>query len=107
MDAPSVVDAPSTEAVGPVEEVSHPDNLDEVVVTVDRRKKNLQDYSGTAAAFSETQLTNIGVTQVSQLSMLVPGLQIGQAAESTLIYIRGVGSDNATELGDPAVAVGR
>src|SRR6185436_11569787 len=42
---------------------------------------------------------------ISQLSMLVPGLQIGQAAESTLIYIRGVGSDNATELGDPAVGV--
>ncbi|MEO8179858.1 MAG: TonB-dependent receptor [Deltaproteobacteria bacterium] len=103
--APNVVDAPAAEAVGPIEDVGQPDNLDEVVVTVDRRKKNLQDYSGTAAAFSEAQLTNIGVTQVSQLSMLVPGLQIGQAAESTLIYIRGVGSDNATELGDPAVAV--
>jgi iron complex outermembrane receptor protein len=50
--------------------------LDEVVVTVDRRKKNLQEYSGTAAAFSETQLTNIGIQTVSQLSQVVPGVHI-------------------------------
>ena len=80
--------------------------LNEVVVTVDRRKKNLQDYSGTAAAFSETQLTNIGITNVTQLSQVVPGLQIGVNDQgSSTVYIRGVGSDNTTELGDPAVAV--
>jgi iron complex outermembrane receptor protein len=78
----------------------------EVVVTVDRRQKNLQDYSGTAAAFSEKQLTNIGVTNVSNLSQVVPGLQISVNDQgSSAIYIRGVGSDNTTELGDPAVAL--
>jgi iron complex outermembrane recepter protein len=80
--------------------------LDEVVVTVDRRKKNLQAYSGTAAAFSETQLTNLGINTVSQLTQVVPGLQIGVNDQgSATVYIRGVGSDNTTELGDPAVAV--
>ena len=80
--------------------------LDEIVVTVDRRKKNLQEYSGTAAAFSETQLTNLGITNVSNLSQVVPGLQIGVNDQgSSTVYIRGVGSDNTTELGDPAVAV--
>ena len=78
----------------------------EVVVTVDRRQKNLQDYSGTAAAFSEKQLTNIGVTNVSNLTQVVPGLQISVNDQgSSAIYIRGVGSDNTTELGDPAVAL--
>jgi iron complex outermembrane receptor protein len=80
--------------------------LGEVVVTVDRRKKNLQEYSGTAAAFSETQLTNLGINNVSQLTQVVPGLQIGVNDQgSATVYIRGVGSDNTTELGDPAVAV--
>jgi len=35
----------------------------------------------------------------------VPGLQIGVQEGNTEIYIRGVGSDNNTELGDPAVAL--
>ncbi|MEO8181753.1 MAG: TonB-dependent receptor [Deltaproteobacteria bacterium] len=106
----SVVDAPSMDL-----EVGDPDSgpsgatapgMDEVVITVDRRRKNLQDYSGTAAAFSESQLTNLGVSNVSNLSQVVPGLQISVNDQgSSAVYIRGVGSDNTTELGDPAVAV--
>jgi iron complex outermembrane receptor protein len=79
--------------------------VDEVIVTVDRRNKDLQDYSGTAAAFSETKLTNVGITTVAELSQVVPGVQIGYNNAGATIYIRGVGSDNTTELGDPAVAV--
>jgi iron complex outermembrane receptor protein len=79
--------------------------LDEVVVTVDRRAKNLQKYSGTAAAFSESQLSAIGITNVRELSSMVPGLQIGVQEGNTEVYIRGIGSDNNTELGDEAVAI--
>jgi iron complex outermembrane receptor protein len=79
--------------------------LDEVVVTVDRRTKNLQKYSGTAAAFSESQLSSVGITNVRELSSMVPGLQIGVQEGNTEVYIRGVGSDNNTELGDEAVAI--
>ncbi|MEY4547198.1 MAG: hypothetical protein RL685_3393 [Pseudomonadota bacterium] len=87
-----------------IEDVSDldPGGIDEVVITVDRRRKNLQDYSGTAAAFSETQLTSLGINSVTQLSQVVPGLQIGINDQgSSTVYIRGVGSDNTTELGDP------
>jgi len=79
--------------------------LDEVVVTVDRRAKSLQDYSGVAAAFSETKLDAVGITNMRELSTQVPGLAIANQEGSTEIYIRGVGSDNNTELGDPAVAL--
>jgi len=76
------------------------------VVTVDRRRKNLQEYSGTAAAFTEQQLTNVGVNNVTNLSQVVPGLQIGINDQgSSTVFIRGIGSDNTTELGDPAVGV--
>ncbi|HTV17217.1 MAG TPA: TonB-dependent receptor plug domain-containing protein, partial [Polyangiaceae bacterium] len=77
----------------------------EVVVTVDRRRKDLQDYSGTASAFSGSQLSAIGINNVRDLPVLVPGLQIGTQESGTTIYIRGIGSDNNTELGDPAVAL--
>lgn len=77
----------------------------EVVVTVDRRAKNLQDYSGVASAFSEKKLEALGITNVRELSTQVPGLKIANQEGSTEIFIRGVGSDNNTELGDPAVAL--
>jgi iron complex outermembrane receptor protein len=77
----------------------------EVVVTVDRRTKNLQDYSGVASAFSEKKLEALGITNVRELSTQVPGLKIANQEGSTEIFIRGVGSDNNTELGDPAVAL--
>ncbi len=79
--------------------------LDEVVVTVDRRKKDLQDYSGVAAAFTETKLASVGITNAREMAALVPGLQIGVQEGNTEVFIRGVGSDNNTELGDPAVAL--
>jgi iron complex outermembrane receptor protein len=77
----------------------------EVVVTVDRRRKDLQDYSGTASAFSASQLSAIGIQNVRDLSVAVPGLQVGTQESGTTVYIRGIGSDNNTELGDPAVAI--
>ncbi|MEY4549252.1 MAG: hypothetical protein RL685_5447 [Pseudomonadota bacterium] len=86
-------------------EVGNAAALDEVVVTVDRRTKNLQKYSGTASAFSSSELTAVGISNVRELSATVPGLQIGTQEGNTEIYIRGVGSDNNTELGDPAVAL--
>jgi iron complex outermembrane recepter protein len=76
-----------------------------IVITVDRREKDLQDYSGTASAFSASDLAAVGVGGVNDLSALVPGLQIGTQEGNTELYVRGVGSDNNTELGDPAVAL--
>jgi iron complex outermembrane recepter protein len=79
--------------------------LDEVVVTVDRRRKDLQKYSGTASAFTETKLSQVGIVGVSGLSSVVPGLQIGVQEGNTEVYIRGVGNDNNTEHGDMGVAI--
>ena len=80
-------------------------SLDEVVVTVDRRKKDLQKYSGTAAAFNEQRLAQVGITGVAGLASVVPGLQIGVQEGNTEVYIRGLGSDNNTEHGNMGVAI--
>jgi iron complex outermembrane recepter protein len=80
-------------------------SLDEVVVTVDRRKKDLQDYSGTASAFTEKQLSRVGITSVTGLASAIPGLQIGSQEGNTEVYIRGVGNDNNSEHGDMGVAL--
>ncbi|HVZ34677.1 MAG TPA: TonB-dependent receptor [Polyangiaceae bacterium] len=81
------------------------EGLEEVVVTVDRRKKDLQKYSGTAQAFSENRLTQVGINGVQGLASMVPGLEIATDEGNTEVYIRGVGNDNNAEHGDMGVAV--
>jgi len=104
LDEALPLDDPSLE-VGDVEATPGEGELDEVVVTVDRRRKDLQDYSGVAASFSESKLASVGITNAREMAAMVPGLQIGVQEGNTEVYIRGVGSDNNTELGDPAVAL--
>ncbi|MEO8184656.1 MAG: TonB-dependent receptor [Deltaproteobacteria bacterium] len=110
--APADLDAAPADAsleVGDSLEVDEPNagdrGLDEVVVTVDRRKKDVQKYSGVAAAFTESKLASVGITNAREMSALVPGLQIGVQEGNTEVFIRGIGSDNNTEIGDPAVAL--
>lgn len=96
---------PEPGAAGAAAAGANDGEVGEVVVTVDRREKNLQKYSGTAAAFSEDQLERVGIENVRDLGSSVPGLVIGVQEGSAEVFIRGVGSSNNTELGDPAVAL--
>jgi len=78
--------------------------LEDVVVTVERREQNLQDYAGTAVALTGADLKAVGVQDITDLEGRVPGLSVANNGGNIEIYIRGVGSSNNTELGDPAAA---
>ena len=78
--------------------------LEDIVVTVERREQNLQNYAGTATALSGEDLKAIGVQDIADLEGRVPGLSVANNGGNIEIYIRGVGSSNNTELGDPAAA---
>ena len=80
------------------------DRIEEVVVTVERREQNLQDLGVTAYSFEGEDLKMQGVQDVTDLSELAPGLEIGNKGGNVEVWIRGVGSSNNTELGDPAAA---
>jgi iron complex outermembrane receptor protein len=95
----------------PVGELPPPDaayydekDLDVVKVTVDRREKNIQNYAGSASAFSEEDLQRVGITSVRQLGHVAPYLEIGTQEGNTEVHIRGIGHLDNTELGDPAAA---
>ena len=75
-----------------------------VVVTVDRREKNIQDYAGSATALGEADLSRVGVSSLRDIARVTPYMEIGTQEGSTEIYVRGIGSNNNTELGDPATA---
>ena len=74
-------------------------NLDEIVVSAQKRSENLQDVPIVITAVSSTQLTNAGVTSVPSLSLLAPGLNIRTSAGGVLQpSIRAIGtSSNVVE----------
>lgn len=66
--------------------------LEEVVVTAQRRTENLQRVPVTVTAVSPEQLLASGITNVQQLSNLVPSLTVIDPTGYTMAFIRGVGS---------------
>jgi iron complex outermembrane receptor protein len=79
-------------------------DADVVKVTVDRREKRLQDYAGAATVMRQEDLDRTGVNNVTNMSGTTPFVEIGQQENNVEIYIRGIGSNNNTELGDPAAS---
>lgn len=86
------------------QEASDARDAREIIVTANRVEQNLQDVSGVVQAFSADQLREDGIADLRNLQVAVPGLNISNAEGNVDIFIRGVGSANNTELGDPAAA---
>jgi iron complex outermembrane receptor protein len=66
--------------------------LEEVTVTAERRAENLQNVPVTVTAVSSEQLAESGITDVMQLSNLVPSFSAIDPTGYTMLFIRGVGS---------------
>lgn len=84
--------------------IDYEDGTSEVIVTVERRSQSLQDYAGTAAAISGEDLKLLGIDNFNDIDGKIPGLSVANNQGNIEVYIRGVGSSNNTELGDPAAA---
>lgn len=75
-----------------------------VIVTVERRQQSLQDLAGTAVVLQGEDLKRQGIQNITDLEGRIPGVQFANNRGNIEVYIRGVGSSNNTELGDPAAA---
>ena len=83
------------------------DELDseEIVVTAERRPQTLQNYAGTAAVLSPEQLSRVGIVNIENLNDVLPGLRVQNIEGGAInIALRGIGTNQNTELGDPNVA---
>jgi iron complex outermembrane recepter protein len=99
--------AQEQDAGAPADQAQDPQTADEsgaIIVTADRREQSLQDFAGTAFAINGDDLQAIGVQNVTDLQNQIPGLSVANNQGSIEVYIRGIGSSNNTELGDPAAA---
>jgi iron complex outermembrane receptor protein len=79
-------------------------DVGEVVVTAERREQTLQNYAGVAQVITGEDLRAVGIDQIEDLQSAIPGLSISNQEGNVQIYIRGVGTANNTELGDPSAA---
>lgn len=79
--------------------------VEEVVITAERRAQNMQEYAGVAQAISGDDLKAVGINRVEDLQAAIPGLNISNQEGNVQIYLRGVGTSNNTELGDPSAAM--
>jgi iron complex outermembrane receptor protein len=100
--AAPVAQAAATAAAAPVAS----DDPQRIVVSATRRDTMLQDTPLAITAYSQETLQNNQVKDLASLVSLVPSLLVEQHGDSggVHVYLRGVGSANHTELGDPAVA---
>lgn len=95
---------PNSDPAAAKNQATKDEDDDSIVVTANRRAENLQDVSSVVQAFDSEQLRRDGISELRQLQVAVPGLNIANQEGNVEIFIRGVGSANNTELGDPGAA---
>jgi len=80
--------------------------IEEIVVTATRVETNLMDTSIAVSAFSQEELTRSGVTDIRDATSLVPNFDVAFSPSDSGVQltIRGINSNNFTEIGDPSVA---
>ena len=83
--APAAPDATAT---------SSPRNVDEIVVTAQKREQNLQNVPIVVTVVTAQQLQDAGVKDIKDLTILTPGLMVTSTSSetSTTARIRGVGT---------------
>ena len=66
--------------------------MEEIVVTATKRESSLQDVSIAISVVDGQHIDDQGITSLEELTYQVPNVQISEAAVSTNVFIRGVGS---------------
>ncbi len=81
------------------------EGLQEIIVTAQRRREDIQKSSIPITALSGDSLEKANLTQIQDLSNLVPDVNISFEGAQSQIYVRGVGTFAANSLADESVAV--
>lgn len=88
--------APVTDSAVPADETQ----LQEIVVTAQRREQKLQDVPVAVTAFNGAALQASGISNVKDLAHVDPSLNIPQVVGVYLPFLRGIGNPAAGNLGN-------
>ncbi len=83
---------------------TQPVQLEEIIITAERRPENLQSAATTVTAVTATDLERTGVLDTQSLPTLVPGLVISNVGGYAEPFIRGVGTLASGPGAEPSVA---
>ncbi len=97
-------DPPKVSTATPEAEAKAASETQQITVTSNRRSESAQKVSGVVQSVTGEQLRKDGVQELRNLQTVIPGLSISTQEGAVDIYIRGVGTGNNTELGDPGAA---
>lgn len=87
-------------------EPSPASGLDEIVVTAQRRKENLQTVPIAIAAVNSKSLGSLGIGNTDSLQIAVPGLELNRTAfTGASPFLRGVGANTGNPGSEPPVAM--
>ena len=105
-DALMVVVALSASANGQEAAVDN-ESIDEIIVTATKRETSLMETAVAVSAFGQESLDNQGVKNLLDIGDLVPNMQIALSPTDSgvQVVVRGLTSNNFTEIGDPTVAM--
>jgi len=82
------------------------DELQEIVVTAQKRKENIQDVGLSVAAATGETLSRLGVRDTADLQKIIPGFVATPSYSGVTLYtIRGVGFQDTALAGSPTVSV--
>ena len=70
------------------------DELNEIIVTAQKREQNLQDVGVSVTALDQTAIKNAGILDISRLEFVTPGVTYGHIGTDSKIAIRGANSNN-------------
>ena len=79
------------------------DTLEEIVVTAEKRSENLQKVPLTINVVSAEQLASTGAISAVDLNAMVPGMQVVAQGPFAMVSIRGIGTQQANQFGDPVI----
>ena len=70
--------------------------LEEIVVTAQRRRESAQDVPISIAAFSNSEMERLRLESSADLGTIVPGLSVNPLGARSPIFLRGVGNNGAS-----------
>lgn len=69
--------------------------LEEIVVTSQKRAQSLQDVSASVVAIQGYKIDELGIENIEDLSTLASNIHLTETGISTQLRVRGIGSDNS------------
>jgi len=66
--------------------------LEEIIVTAQKREQSLQDVPVSVSVMSGDAITEVGITNLDEMSSYIPNLSVSEGSQSVSITMRGLGS---------------